>query len=108
MLVMLKEQGLSDGSSELAPDRYVRASDFEDDFTQANNADWRTVAFDASGTVVLPNGLIGFRLGTEARADAGRWNLENVEARNGTEVHLKLSVLEPGTQTHEVVDVAFP
>ena len=36
---------------------------------------WKTTAFDAAGTVTVPNGSIGFRWGTGERADAGRWNL---------------------------------
>ena len=108
MLVLMKEQQLADGSSTLAPDRYLRASDFNGKLGQANNPEWKTLAFDDAGKVVLPNGSVGFRWGPEGRADAGRWNLEDKEARNDGTVKLKLSVLEGEAQPHEIVDVAFP
>ncbi len=108
MLVMLKEHTLPDGSKTLVPDRYVRASDFNGKLGQANNPEWKTLAFDEAGKVVLPNGSIGFRWGPEGRADDGKWNLEDKEARHDGAVKLKLSVLEGGAQAHDVVDVAFP
>ena len=108
MLVMLKEHTLPDGSTTLVPDRYVRASDFNGKLGQANNPEWKTLAFDEAGKVVLPNGSIGFRWGPEGRADDGKWNLEDKEARHDGAVKLKLSVLEGGAQAHDVVDVAFP
>ncbi len=108
MLVMLKAQTLPDGRTTLVPDRYLRASDFNGRLGQDNHPDWKTVAFDSTGRAVLPHGSIGFRWGPEGRADQGKWNLENKEARGGEEVRLKLSVLEDGAQEHQVVDVAFP
>ena len=105
MLVMLKEHTLPGGEVVMVPDRYVRASDFNGKLGQANNPEWKTVAFDESGKVVLPNGAIGFRWGPDGRADQGQWNLEAKEARHGNEVKLKLSVLEgvePSTQTAKV------
>ena len=108
LLVMLREHRLADGSTTLVPDRYLRASDFNGNLGQANNPEWKTVGFDSVGKAVLPNGSIGFRWGPEGRADAGKWNLEDREARHGNDVRLKLSVLEDGAQAHEVVDVAFP
>ena len=108
MLVMLKEHELPDGSKTLVPDRYVRASDFNGKLGQANNPEWKTLAFDEAGKVVLPNGSIGFRWGPEGRADAGKWNLEHKEARHGHETKLKLSVLEGEAQAHDIVEVAFP
>src|SRR5690242_15689833 len=112
LLVLLKEQTLADGSRVLAPDRYVRASDFADRLGQDNNPEWKTVAFDSTGAIVSPNGSIGFRWGAEGRADAGKWNLESKEARGNADVKLKLSVLEdaqvPGGPPHEVIEVAFP
>ena len=94
MLVMLKEHTLENGSTCLVPDRYVRASDFADQLGQDNNPDWKTVALDAGGQVVVPQGAIGFRWGPDGRADTGQWNLEAKEARTGNEVSLKLSVME--------------
>ena len=94
MLVMLKEHTLPSGETVMVPDRYVRASDFNGKLGQANNPEWKTVAFDEAGKVVLPNGAIGFRWGPDGRADQGQWNLEAKEARHGHDVKLKLSVLE--------------
>ncbi len=101
MLVMLKEHTLPSGEVIHVPDRYVRASDFDGDLGQANNPDWKTVAFDEAGKVVLPHGAIGFRWGPDGRADHGQWNLEAKEARHGHEVKLKLSVLEGKTRPDE-------
>jgi len=108
MLVMLKRHTLPDGSTTLVPDRYLRATDFDGRLGQDNNPEWKTVAFDRSGRVVLPNGSIGFRWGAEGRDDAGKWNLEEKDAQSGEAASLKLSVLEDGVQAHEIVDVAFP
>jgi nitrate reductase / nitrite oxidoreductase, alpha subunit len=108
MLVMLKEHTLPDGQVTLVPDRYVRASDFNGQLGQSNNPEWKTVAFDTTGRAVLPNGSIGFRWGAEGGEDAGKWNLEDKEARRGENVTLKLSVLEVGPQAYEIVDVALP
>ncbi len=108
MLVVLKDKTLPDGRVVQVPDRYLRASDFNGRLGQKNHPEWKTVAFDADGRAVLPQGSIGFRWGPEGRDDAGRWNLENKEARHGAEVRLKLSVLEDSEQAHEVVDVGFP
>ena len=108
MLVMLKEHQLENGQTVLVPDRYVRASDFNGKLGQANNPDWKTVAFDATGKVVLPNGAIGFRWGPDGRADEGQWNLESKEARHGQEVSLKLSVMEGEQASHEGAQVGFP
>jgi len=108
LLLRLSPQTLADGSTVLAPDRYLRASELPDALGQANNPDWKTVAFDTTGKVALPNGSIGFRWGAEGRADAGLWNLEDKDALSGATTRLKLSLLEDGAQAHEVVEVAFP
>ena len=108
MLVLLRAHTLADGSVVGVPDRYLRASDFDGELGQANNPEWKTVAFDDKGRAVLPNGSIGFRWGPEGRDDAGRWNLESREACHGEEVKLKLSVAEDGGQAYEVVDAALP
>src|SRR6185436_2349312 len=108
MLVLLKEHQLASGETVMVPDRYVRASDFEGELDQVNNAEWKTVAFDEAGQVVLPHGAIGFRWGPDGRADAGQWNLEPREARHGGEVKLKLSVLEGAQPSMETAKVAFP
>ncbi len=108
MLVMLKEQTLPDGQTVMVPDRYVRASDFNGKLGQANNPEWKTVAFDSDGKVVLPNGAIGFRWGPDGRADEGQWNLEAKEARHGNEVKLRLSVMEGDQVGMETAKVGFP
>ncbi len=83
------------------PDRFVRATDFSDKLAQANNPDWKTVAFDEhSGKVVVPNGSIGFRWG---QSD-GKWNLEQKEAGGG-EAKLCLSLID---RRDDVAPVAFP
>ena len=75
---------------------------------QANNPEWKTVAFDEAGKVVLPHGAIGFRWGPEGRADEGQWNLEPKEARHGNEVKLMLSVLEGSHPSTQTAKVGFP
>jgi len=107
LLVLLKEQTLPDGQVVQVPDRYLRASDFDGTLGQANNPEWKTVAVDENGEVVLPNGAIGFRWGPENRADQGLWNLEAKEAGAGRDVKLKLSLLE-GEATADTARVGFP
>jgi len=107
-LVQLDEHTLADGRKVLVPGRYLRASDFNGKLGQANNPEWKTVALDHNDKVVLPNGAIGFRWGTEGRTDTGKWNLENKEARHGSEVKLKLSLMEGVAPDFEVGDVGFP
>ena len=107
-LVQLEERTLPDGRKVVVPGRYVRASDFNGNLGQSNNPDWKTVAIDENDKVVLPNGAIGFRWGAEDRADAGKWNLENKEAIHGSEVKLKLSLMEGEVPNYEVGEVAFP
>ncbi len=107
-LVQLEERTLPDGRKVVVPGRYVRASDFNGKLGQDNNPDWKTVALDEHDKVVLPNGSIGFRWGAEGRADKGKWNLENKEARNDNEVKLKLSLMEGEGSEFEVGEVGFP
>ena len=108
MLVMLKEHVLESGEKIRVPDRYLRASDFDGQFGQANNPEWKTVAMDEAGRVVLPNGAIGFRWGPDGRADQGQWNLEAKEAQHGGDVKLKLSLLEGESPSKETAQVGFP
>ncbi|WP_263768555.1 nitrate reductase subunit alpha [Propionivibrio soli] len=108
MLVLLKEQTLPDGSTAMVPDRYLRASDFADRLGATNNPEWKTVAIDEAGNVVLPNGAIGFRWGPDGRTDAGQWNLEAKEATGGRDVTLQLSLLEGEHATTDTAKVAFP
>jgi nitrate reductase alpha subunit len=107
LLLQLEEKVLADGSKVVAPGRYLRASDFADRLGQDNNPEWKTVAFDAAGEPVVPNGAIGFRWGAEGRTDSGKWNLGAKEGRRNADVKLRLSLLEDGGK-HEVIEVAFP
>ncbi|WP_338844897.1 nitrate reductase subunit alpha [Massilia sp. W12] len=113
-LVMLEEKNLADGRTVLVPGRYLRASDFSDKLGQDNNPEWKTLAFDMENQIVTPQGSIGFRWGAAGRADAGRWNLEQREGRDGAQVRLRLSLMndvEPDAkheQGWQVGDVAFP
>lgn len=108
LLVKLKKQATPDGREILVPDHYLRASDFGGKLGQDNNPEWKTLGLDASGKVVVPNGSIGFRWGPNGRADEGKWNLESKEAGKDGEVKLKLSLLEDGSQAHEIVEVGYP
>jgi nitrate reductase alpha subunit len=107
-LVQLEARTLPDGRKVVVPGRYLRASDFNGKLGQDNNPEWKTVAIDQDDKVVLPNGSVGFRWGAEGRADAGKWNLEDREARAGEQVKLKLSLMEGEGSAYEVGEVAFP
>jgi nitrate reductase alpha subunit len=97
MLVRLVEK---DGA--YVPDRLIRASDFESSLGEANNPDWKTVAYDAaSGKFVVPNGSIGFRWGEQ-----GKWNLETKDGQ-GEDVKLEMSFILDD-RYDEIADVAFP
>ncbi|MBT0571129.1 nitrate reductase subunit alpha [Curvibacter sp. CHRR-16] len=107
-LVQLEERTLPDGRQVLVPGRYLRADDFNGKLGQDNNPEWKTVAIDQDDKIVLPNGSIGFRWGAEGRADQGKWNLEDKEARDGERVQLKLSLMEGQGSQYDVGAVAFP
>ena len=95
MLVKLVRQG-----DQLVPERFLRASDFDQSLGEANNPDWKTVAFDeTSGAIVAPRGTIGFRWG-----ESGKWNLEEKKS-DGEDTQLRLSL--DGIHD-ELADVAFP
>ena len=95
MLVRLVRQ---DGR--LVPDRFLRASDFDNSLGEANNPEWKTVALDEqSGNIVVPNGSIGFRWG-----ETGKWNIEEKES-SGRPTTLRLSL---DSVKDEFADVAFP
>ncbi|EJA1221954.1 nitrate reductase Z subunit alpha, partial [Escherichia coli] len=94
MLVMLEPR--DDGS--YVPGRMIRASDLVDGLGESNNPQWKTVAVNTAGELVVPNGSIGFRWG-----EKGKWNLESIAA--GTETELSLTLLG---QHDAVAGVAFP
>ena len=81
------------------PERFLRASDFTGTLGEANNPEWKTVAFDElTDQVVAPQGSIGFRWG-----EKGEWNLEQRAAE--TPVSLAMSMME---KRDAVLPVAFP
>ncbi|MFO1185992.1 MAG: nitrate reductase subunit alpha [Alphaproteobacteria bacterium] len=81
------------------PERLLRASDFAGGLGEANNPEWKTVAFDeARGRAVVPNGSVGFRWG-----EKGKWNLE--EKAGSSDTRLALSTIE---RRDDVLPVAFP
>ncbi len=82
MLVKLEER---DGK--LVPGRFLRAADLDGALGEDNNPEWKTVAFDEnSGSLVSPNGSIGYRWGEQ-----GEWNLE--ERASGSDVSLLMSLI---------------
>ena len=81
LLVMLKEHTYPSGEQDYWCPTATCAPATSTEVGQANNPEWKTLAFDEAGKVVLPNGSIGFRWGPEGRADVGKWNLEDKEAR---------------------------
>ncbi len=96
MQVILRRQGEG-----YVTGRYLRASDFADNFGEKNNPEWKTIVWDeVSDGFVVPNGSIGFRWGEE-----GKWNLlEKTSA--GADMRAELTCLgKPGV---EVISVAFP
>ena len=74
------------------PDRLLRAEDFADALGEANNAAWKTVAFDADGNPVVPLGSVGFRWGEQ-----GKWNLEAAAQRRRGDV----AAAEPGRRRRD-------
>jgi len=94
MLVQLDPQG-----DEYVPGRLLRASDFDGSLGEANNPEWKTVAWDQkSNRIVVPNGSIGFRWGED-----GNWNLEERAGNAKTDLALGLK------DSHDdVVGVNFP
>ncbi len=95
MLVRLVRQ---DGR--LVPERFLRALDLDGALGEANNPEWKTLAYDAgTGELVAPLGSVGFRWG-----ETGKWNLE-AKRSDGEDVDLRLSLAgaEDGFEA-----VAFP
>jgi nitrate reductase alpha subunit len=93
MLVRLVRQG-----DRYVAERLLRADDFVDGLGESNNPAWKTVALDAGGNPVVPNGSIGFRWGEQ-----GKWNLESRES-GGADVSLNLTLAGDGPTAR----VAFP
>ncbi|MBL8845834.1 MAG: nitrate reductase subunit alpha [Hyphomicrobium zavarzinii] len=96
MLVRL----VRDKNGKLVPERLLRASDFTGTLGEANNPEWKTVAYDeTSGEIVVPSGSVGFRWG-----EKGKWNLEEKDAK-GQDTKLRLTLAET---KDDLADVAFP
>ena len=95
MLVALDKKG-----DAFVPGRLLRACDLDGALGQANNPEWKTLAFDADGSLALPNGSIGFRWG-----ESGKWNIEERDARDGRAVKLALTLAD---RNDGMVSVAFP
>ena len=72
-------------------------SDFADKLGQANNPEWKTVAFDepSGNACVAPQRLDRFSLGPEGRRRRGKWNLEAKDGRSGAEAKLALVADRP-------------
>ena len=71
------------------PERFVRASDFVKGMDEANNPEWKTVAYDeTTGEIVVPNGSVGFRWG-----EKGKWSLEEKASRQ-PDTRLRLSLAD--------------
>jgi len=101
MLVRLVRRG-----DRLIPDRFVRASDFSDSLGQQNNPDWKTLALDEiTGSVVAPNGSVGFRWNQKDGEDKGKWNIEEKDGKSGNDARLRLSLIDV---RDDVAPVAFP
>ena len=78
------------------PGRFLRAADLG---LEVNNADWKTVVFDAAGGgFEVPNGSIGFRWNEE-----GRWNLKLDEGDRRIDPVLTFADAPDGWQ-----DLSFP
>jgi len=96
MLVVLEKRG-----NAYVPGRFLRAADLDGALDQANNPEWKTLAFNrADGSLALPNGSIGFRWG-----ESGKWNIEEKDARSGAAAELQMSLAET---RDAVLPVAFP
>ena len=92
-VVMLRKEG-----EKFISDRFLRATDMGLDIS---NGEWKTMVYDAgSKALVVPNGSIGFRW-----EEGGHWNLELVDAGNGTPLD---PVLTFSAKNDEWVPVAFP
>jgi nitrate reductase alpha subunit len=97
MLVLMEP-----GKGGFVPGRLVRASDFADNLGEANNPEWKPVAFDEiSGRIVAPAGGAGFRWG-----EKGKWNLEE---KDGTGAPTRLRMTAVLEQHHDkILPGAFP
>ena len=95
MLVRLVKQG-----AHYVPERFVRASDFVKSCGEANNPEWKMLAYDeTTNAIVVPKGSVGFRWG-----EKGKWNLEE-KTSSGQDTKLRLSLADV---KDDVAAVGFP
>ena len=95
MLVRLVKQG-----AHYVPERFIRASDVVKSCGEANNPEWKTLAYDeTTNAIVVPKGSVGFRWG-----EKGKWNLEE-KASDGQDTKLRLSLADI---KDDVAAVGFP
>ncbi|AXV66321.1 nitrate reductase subunit alpha [Pseudoalteromonas lipolytica] len=96
MLVVLDktDQGYTQGA-------FLRAADLADNLGQDNNPKWKTIGLDeTSNELVSPTGAIGYRWG-----EKGKWNIEQREGTNGSDIKLALSLKD---HSDKVESVLFP
>ncbi len=95
LLVRLEKR--ADGR--LVPERFLRAADLGG-LGEANNPEWKTLAVDeATGTITIPNGSVGFRWG-----EKGKWNIEEKDSA-GRQTRLLLSLKD---HADAIESVSFP
>ncbi len=96
MQVMLRKVG-----DHYVSDRFIRASDFDNNMGETNNPEWKTVVFDSkTKAFVVPNGSLGFRWGEE-----GKWNTLQKNSADQSDIDAELSCID---NKDDVVTVAFP
>ena len=100
MLVRLVRRG-----DRYVPDRYLRRSDLPQTKGPQSRDAWKTVAIDeTSGTMVTPQGSVGYRWPAE-NEPKGHWNLEPQDGESGAEIRPVLTLLG---RHDEIVPVAYP
>src|SRR5664279_5930194 len=93
-------QWATSSCANFVPERFIRASDVLKSCGEANNPEWKTLAYDeTSNAIVVPKGSVGFRWG-----EKGKWNLEQ-KASGGQDIKLRLSLA--GIKD-DVAAVGFP
>ena len=109
MLVMLKEHTLPSGEVITVPDRYVRASDFNGKLGQANNPEWKTVAFDEArqGGAAARRHRFSLGAGWARRRRSMESRGQGSAPRRGRQA-ASLSVLEGDHPIAETAKVGFP
>ena len=69
--------------------RFLRAAELVSGSGEANNPEWKTLAFDeTSDGIVVPKGSVGFRWG-----EKGKWNIEEKDSQ-GRDTRLRLTLAD--------------